>query len=90
VTGLRIFEKHPEADAYRFGPSFTPHAIVATEKRFTDAELAAEHYRASFYHESEVADNDGYDGSLAAREYYRQSRIFYRFATLPHYDEDTQ
>lgn len=44
MTGLQIFEKHPEADAYRFGPSFTPHAIVATEKRFTAAELLAQYW----------------------------------------------
>ena len=44
MNELRIFEKHPEADAYRFGPSFTPHAIVATEKRFTPPELLAQYW----------------------------------------------
>jgi hypothetical protein len=39
-----IYEKHPTLDAYRYGPSFTPYAIVAIEKRLTDAELAAEYY----------------------------------------------
>jgi hypothetical protein len=44
MTGLRIFEKHPVADAYRFGPSFTPYAIVATDKHFTAAELLAQYW----------------------------------------------
>jgi len=44
MTGLRVFEKHPATDAYRFGPSFTPYAIVATEKRFTAAELLAQYW----------------------------------------------
>jgi len=44
MNPLQIFEKHPEADAYRVGHAFTPYAILATEKRFTDAELAAEYW----------------------------------------------
>ena len=89
MTGLRIFEKHPSVDAYRFGPSFTPYAVVAKDKRFTEAELAAEYYRSGFLHENSLAENDGYDGMPETREHRRQSLIFHRFATLPHYDKDT-
>lgn len=41
-----IYEKHPTADAYRVGGAFQPYAIIATEKRFTGAELAAEYWKA--------------------------------------------
>ena len=41
---LQVFEKHPTLDAYKFGPSFTPHAIVAVEKRFSTAELMAQYW----------------------------------------------
>jgi hypothetical protein len=44
---LQIFEKHPDADAYRVGGFYSPYALVATEKRFTDAELAAEYWAAA-------------------------------------------
>lgn len=38
------FEKHPHADAYKVGGSFTPYAIVARDKRFTTAELLAQYW----------------------------------------------
>jgi len=41
---LEIFEKHPEADAYRVGGFYSPYALVSTDKRFSDAELAAEYH----------------------------------------------
>jgi hypothetical protein len=44
---MRVYEKHPTSDAYRFGPSYTPYAIVAVDKRFTGPELAAEYWQAS-------------------------------------------
>lgn len=44
MTGLQVFEKHPTVDAYRFGPSFTPYAVVAKPKRFTTAELLAQYW----------------------------------------------
>jgi hypothetical protein len=44
MTPLQIFEKHPDADAYRVGGFYSPYALVAKEKRFTDAELAAEYW----------------------------------------------
>lgn len=78
---LQIFEKHPDVDAYRFGPSFTPYAIVAQEKRFTGAELAAEYHRAG----DDMAETNYDRESKPDMEPIR--RILHRFATLPHYDE---
>lgn len=80
---LKIYEKHPEADAYRVGAGFTGYCIVAVEKRFTDAELMAEYFR-------QIAR-----GMLAedACEFTAAERIgaeaitLHRFASLPHFDE---
>jgi hypothetical protein len=44
MTGLTIYEKHPTADAYRVGGFYSPYALVSQDKRFTDAELAAEYH----------------------------------------------
>lgn len=74
---LQVFEKHPDVDAYRFGPSFTPYSIVAVDKRFTDAELMAEYWAANF---AAAIMKDWRDESDKAQ-------MIERFATLPHYDE---
>lgn len=76
MTPLQIFEKHPEADAYRVGHAFTPYAILATEKRFTDAELAAEYWKLM----SGLLDGHG----KVARH---RRAVVDRFASLPHFDE---
>ena len=44
MNPLQIFEKHLTADAYRVGGFYSPYALVSTEKRFSDAELAAEYH----------------------------------------------
>jgi len=41
---LTIYEKHPEADAYRVGGFYSPYCLVSRDKRFSDAELAAEYW----------------------------------------------
>lgn len=46
---LTIYEKHPGTEGaagpvYRVGGSFTPYAIVATDKHFTTAELFAQYW----------------------------------------------
>jgi hypothetical protein len=41
---LRVYPKHPAADAYRVGGSYTPYAIVGTAKRFSTAELLAQYW----------------------------------------------
>lgn len=78
---LTIYEKHATADdVYRVGGSFTPHAIVGTDKRFTDAELAAE-YHSAWSEMLDVPKDERYP--------HERPRIdtLHRFATLPHYDE---
>lgn len=90
MTGIRIFEKHPTADAYRIGGAFTPYAVVAKDKRFTDAELAAEYWRARARLErlafDELSSGDEY-GDEAWTLIAHPANTFLRFATLPHYDE---
>ena len=76
---LRVFEKHPEAEAYKVGGSFTPYAIVAVDKRFTTAELMAEYWA------SHGAANEIMTGN--ARLPFSRRRALLRFATLPHHDE---
>lgn len=100
MTGLQVFEKHPAADAYRIGGAFTPYAIVAKDKRFTDAELAAEVFSAIFHEaecevrgrkiERQVPGHPAIDHYVTQNhEFGRQAGIIARFATLPHYDEET-
>lgn len=80
---LQIFEKHPDVDAYRFGPSFTPHAIVAEDKHLTEAELSAMYWGCAF----EVLDSRNMGSHEYSQKRLRESVFLHRFATLPHYDE---
>ena len=86
---LRIFEKHPHADAYKVGPSYAPYALVARANRFTDAELAAEWHKQDNHCGQKL---EGYrvahNGDPLGSEEEETERllILYRFATLPHFD----
>lgn len=81
---LHVYEKHAEADAYRVGGFYSPYALVGADKRFADAELAAEAYKA----EAEFRATAGYGyGAGIIMECDRKQSIILRFATLPHYDE---
>lgn len=64
---LTIYEKHPEADAYKVGSSYAPYALVARANRFTGPELAAEYWHAtSNYHAAaflRFAAHDHFDGA---------------------------
>lgn len=54
-------------------------------KRFTDAELAAEYWRAewTFQYDARTAEGDWPNGlGLTAK-----TKAFHRFVTTPHYDE---
>jgi len=90
MNPLQIFEKHPEADAYRVGHAYTPYAILATEKRFTDAELAAEWWRQDSFFKTASRRTENYPGEkvlIAAREReFDRLQVMERFATLPHFD----
>jgi len=84
---LTIYEKHPEADAYRVGGFYSPYCLVSRDKRFSDAELAAE------WHANEVwawrmtaYRPEFYDVDRMAQLECR-SDILRRFATRPHASE---
>ena len=87
---LRIHEKHPTVDAYRFGPSYTPYAIVAVDKRFTDSELAAEwQYQDNRCGQGVEGYGVAHDGTYTESEEVEIDRLatLYRLATSPHHDE---
>ena len=44
MSAFTIYEKHPTADAYRVGGFYSPYALVSQDKKFSDAELAAEYW----------------------------------------------
>lgn len=69
---LTIFPKHPSApDTYYIGGAWAPAAITATDKRFTEAELAAAHWKAR-----------------ALGWPVLRADTLYRFAKLPHHDQE--
>jgi len=75
MTPLQIFEKHPGADAYRVGGFYSPYALVSQDKRFTDAELAAEYWKVRY------GLLDGHGKVARARR-----EVLERFHILPHFD----
>jgi len=89
MNPLQIFEKHPTADAYRVGGFYSPYALVSTEKRFSDAELAAEWHQQDCYTAQRF---EGYrrahDGRLMGSEEEEDEcrRAIRKFATLPHFE----
>jgi hypothetical protein len=80
MNPLQIFEKHPTADAYRVGDFYSPYALISQDKRFADAELAAEYWKA----DADCA-HAAFEGDFTA-EMQDQFHAFERFATLPHFD----
>jgi len=90
MSPLQIFEKHPRMDAYRVGGFYSPYALVATEKRFTEAELAAEWWRQKSFFDTAHRRTENYMNQSRLidsreREYDRLC-VMERFATLPHFD----
>ena len=75
MNPLQIFEKHPHMDAYRVGGFYSPYALVSTDKRFSEAELAAEYWAAAL-------DAD----IMAPPDLVAITATVRRFATLPHFD----
>jgi len=80
MNPLQIFEKHPEADAYRVGGFYSPYALVSQDKRFSDAELAAE------YHQADAACTHAWNEGEFTAEKQEVFMTFERFASLPHFD----
>jgi len=83
---LELFPKHPEADAYRVGGAYQPYAVVAVDKRFSDAELMAETHRATSLEYAAKAEPSEYKPGTQQRASIQASTLA-RFALLPHYDE---
>jgi hypothetical protein len=85
---LTIYEKHPEADAYKVGSSYAPYALVARANRFTEAELAAEYQRGEFDYERAFHGMRYLSGNWNPDKFatYERREILERFATLPHFD----
>lgn len=85
---LQVFEKHPEADAYRVGGFYSPYALVSKDKRFTEAELAAEYQcmeKDAWAHMAKEAISGELDRErIDVIE--RRSITLLIFATLPHFD----
>ena len=73
---LTIYPKHPAADAYRVGGFYSPYCLVATDKRFSDSELAAEYWAAAL-------DAD----IMAPKRLVDITATVRRFATAEHFDE---
>ena len=87
MNPMQIFEKHPHMDAYRVGGFYSPYALVATEKRFTEAELAAEwHANDSAAWRMFARRPEFYDLDFAEKLEERDSTLR-RFARLPHAHE---
>ena len=84
MDALTIYEKHPDTDAYRVGGFYSPYCLVATEKRFSDAELVAEYWSATLDF-LQCYDTGDHDETSKAREMLVS---FARFATHEHFDED--
>lgn len=89
--GLQVYEKHPAADAYRVGAGFTGYAILAVEKRFSDAELAAEvwHFDHEDFDRTKRMDPDECSDEEWQEYIDRRNEAeaaLKRFATLPHFD----
>ena len=90
MNPLQIFEKHPHMDAYRVGGFYSPYALVSTDKRFSDAELAAEFHFSRLDSRVRMARVDNCPGSETLFDHYErgleQEWTLERFATLPHFD----
>lgn len=89
---LQVFPKHPEAeDTYYITGAWAPACITAQDKRFTDAELAAEFHAFVMTDHKYPEDPDEYgdeEWEAYSREFQEAEKTILRFATLPHYDQE--
>ena len=92
MNALTIYEKHPTADAYRIGGFYSPYALVATDKRFADAELAAEFEaaRCDYLIQQTTGSYWAPPGETWPTDPVsvgRRTATLLHFASRPHYDE---
>ena len=91
MNPAEIYEKHPHADAYKVDGFYSPYCLVSREKRFSDAELAAEYWSQSLAGCIHPVDSfRGYTGVEVRGPSSARIDTLRRFATLPHYDEADQ
>lgn len=94
MNPLTIFPRHPSApDTYYIDGAWAPAAITAVDKRFTDAELAAEVWYFDFedFDRDLRADPDECSEDEWAEYIKRRNEAeaaLNRAARLPHHDED--
>jgi len=79
MNPLQIFEKHQHMDAYRVGGFYSPYALVSQDKRFSDAELAAEFWASHGEANAAMTGN--------RRLLFSRRATLARFARLPHAHE---
>lgn len=91
---LVIYPKHPAADAYRVRGAYEPCAVVATDKRFTDAELCAEFHAArADLLEASIHPSGTYwtpldvDEDNTKETAMKRATTFLHFAARQHFDE---
>jgi len=82
MSAFTIYEKHPTADAYRVGGFYSPYALVATDKRFSGAELMAEYWM-QLWGLIPFKKN----GRANTRGKTARHEVLTRFVTLPHASE---
>jgi len=94
MSAFTIYEKHPTADAYRVGGFYSPYALVSREKRFSDAELAAEFHsaRADYGEASKHISLTywtplGVNEDATAETALKRATTMLRFEHLPHAHE---
>lgn len=91
---LHIYEKHPEADAYRVGGFYSPYCLVSRDKRFSEAELAAEWWRQRdlYIIASKRVDTLGLEAEVieSREQEWRRLSALDRLLAAPHYDEADQ
>ncbi len=90
---LTVHPRHPTADdVYFIGGAWAPAAITAQDKRFSDAELAAEYWLLSSRRERMLGYDDGPESETRKQAHRDRERmnVVQRFATLPHFDQEAQ
>lgn len=94
---LTAYPKHPDMDdTYYINGAWAPACITAQDKRFTDAELAAEYWRhdgdtSAVYEGLRVETWGGEAGTGDAAEKVMKHRLetLEQLATIPHHDQET-
>lgn len=94
---LTIYPKHPDMDdTYYIDGAWAPACITAQDKRFTEAELAAEYWRhdgdtSAVYEGLRVETWGGEVGTGDAAEKVMKHRLntLEQLASLPHHDQET-